>query len=570
MAKRLGDLLTEESLITDEQLKQAIEEQAKTGEPLGRILVRMHFITEEALYYFLAIQFGIEYVDIADRDIPEETIKTISKEVAEKFGVVPLESDQKKILLATSEPDEHLGTRVRENALIHPDIELKFVITSETGIRNALSRFYGVTEDLEMDKSLSEIFKDEQGEALDEDDEVESDGVSLNEESAPVIKMTNALISEAVRINASDIHLNPAQKNMVVRYRVDGVLHRQPSPPKQYRHAIVSRIKVMSRMDIMERRAAQDGRIKIKVLNKVIDLRVSVLPSLYGENVVMRILDQGNLMLDLSKLGFEQAELDKYQEAIQSPYGLILHTGPTGSGKTTTLYSALSTVNDISKNIMTLEDPVEFQLPGIIQFQMNSDIGFNFSTALRATLRQDPNIMMVGEIRDTETAEIAIKAALTGHLLFSTLHTNDSPSTIMRLIDMGVDPVYVGSAVKIIIAQRLMRRICGNCKKPYTPSPEEIHKLLLKDEELQGADFQKGTGCPKCGGSGYKGRVAIYEIMLVTPEMSDLIYARSDLNLIKEQAAKDGMRTLREIAIEKLRIGVSTVEEVLRVTSEGD
>ncbi|HDT15367.1 MAG TPA: type II secretion system protein GspE [Firmicutes bacterium] len=569
MAKRLGDLLTEENLITAEQLQQAIDEQIKTGEPLGRILVRMHFITEEALYYFLAIQYGVEYIDVADLDITEETIKTINKDVAERFGVLPIESDEKRILLATAEPDEHLATRIRENALIHPDIELKFVITSETGIRNALSRFYGVSEKLEMDESLSEMFKDQQNDEGDDEFD-DGDGMTVNEDSAPVIKITNALIAEAVRITASDIHLNPAQKTMIVRYRVDGVLQRQPSPPKQYRNAIVSRIKVMARMDIMERRAAQDGRIKIKVLNKIIDLRVSVLPSLYGENVVMRILDQGNLMLDLSKLGFEQAELDKYQEAIQSPYGLILHTGPTGSGKTTTLYSALSTVNDISKNIMTLEDPVEFQLPGIVQFQMNSDIGFTFATALRATLRQDPNIMMVGEIRDTETAEIAIKAALTGHLLFSTLHTNDSPSTIMRLIDMGVDPVYVGSAVKIIIAQRLMRRICADCKKPYTLTPEEAHKLLLKDEEMQGANFQKGAGCPKCSGSGYRGRVAIYEIMPITQKMADLIYAKSDLNVITDQAKKEGMRTLREIAIEKLKTGVSTVEEVLRVTSEGD
>jgi type IV pilus assembly protein PilB len=569
MAKRLGDLLIEEGLITEDQLKTAIEDQGKTGDPLGRTLVRMGHITEEALYYFLAIQFGVEYVDIADYELESDIINLINKDIAEELNIIPIEASEFKITFVTSEPDEHLPTKIRERSLIGPDVDIKFVITSETGIRNALSGYYGVMEKLEIDEGMQAIFKDEANQE-EEDDLQDDEGVSVNEESAPVIKITNALIAEEFKIDASDIHLNPAQKTMVVRYRTDGVMQKQPSPPRQYRHAIVSRIKVMSRMDIMERRMAQDGRIKIKVMNKVIDLRVSVLPSLYGENVVMRILDQSNLMLDLSKLGFEQSELDVYQEAIKSPYGLILHTGPTGSGKTTTLYSALSTVNDISKNIMTLEDPVEFQLPGIIQFQMNADIGFNFSTALRATLRQDPNIMMVGEIRDTETAEIAIKAALTGHLLFSTLHTNDSPSTIMRLIDMGVDPVYVGSACKIIVAQRLMRRICKNCHKEYSPNDEELQKLQTTRAEIEGLTIRKGEGCPTCGGSGYKGRIAIYEIMPITPAMSDIIFARSDLNVIREQAAKDGMRTLREIAMEKWRNGVSTVEEVIRVTSEGD
>jgi type IV pilus assembly protein PilB len=332
----------------------------------------------------------------------------------------------------------------------------------------------------------------------------------------------------------------------------------------------VSRIKVLARLDIMEKRAAQDGRIKIKVQNKIIDLRVSILPSIYGENVVMRILDQGNLMLDLTKLGFEKRELDIYTEAIKLPYGLILHTGPTGSGKTTTLYSALATVNDIKKNIITLEDPVEYQLPGIIQIQMNADIGLTFAAALRSCLRQDPNIMMVGEIRDGETADISIKAALTGHLLFSTLHTNDSPSTIMRLIDMGIDPIYVGSALKLCIAQRLMRRICTNCKKPYVPTDDELQRIMLSRKDIEGTTIFKGEGCPKCNGSGYKGRVAIYEIMLMTQALSDLVYARANLNEITKQAQADGMRTLREVALQKWKDGVTTIEEVIMATSQGD
>jgi type IV pilus assembly protein PilB len=568
MAKRLGDLLLEESLVTEAQIQKAIEEQQKSGEPLGRILVRMGFITEEALYYFLAIQFGTEYVDLSGMDLKQETVDIIKKELAEEMNVIPIEVTGSQIIFATSEPDEHLIMKIKERAALPVD-KVKFVITSETAMRNALSAYYGVTEKMEQDAGMQEIFRDQaKGEVVDESSAVEDENIT--EDSAPVIKLVNAIISEAVKKGASDIHINPFQKNVVLRYRVDGVLQTQKSPPKSYRNAIVSRIKVMSRMDIMEKRAAQDGRIKIKAHNKIIDLRVSVLPTIYGENVVMRILDQESLMLDLNKLGFEAKELEIYMDAIHSPYGLILHTGPTGSGKTTTLYSALSTINDISRNIMTLEDPVEYQLPGIVQIQINQDIKFDFSSALRSTLRQDPNIMMVGEIRDKETANVAISAALTGHLLFSTLHTNDAPSTIMRLIDMGVDPLYVGSAVRIIIAQRLLRRVCKSCKKEYTPDDEELQKLQVTRKDLEGVKVYKGEGCPTCNGSGYKGRLAIYEIMPVTQDLADLIFKRADLNDLRTQAEKDGMRTLRNVAVEKWKSGITSSDEVISVTSQGD
>jgi type IV pilus assembly protein PilB len=572
VAKRLGELLLEENLVTAEHIQKAIEEQQKTGEPLGRILVHMNFITEEALFYFLAIQFGTEYVELDDREIKPEVTAIIKKELAQEFNVIPLEENDKQIIFATSEPDVHLISKIRDRAVLPAGKEISFVVASETALRRALGHYYGVTDKLEIDDSMKDIFssnKDKSG--VTEDEEEEGAGVDeekVNEESAPVIRLVNALISEAVRLKASDIHLNPMQKGLVVRYRIDGSLQKQPSPPRQYKNPIVSRIKVMAKMDIMEKRAAQDGRIKIKVQNKVIDLRVSVLPSIYGENVVMRILDQGNLMLDLTKLGFEQKELDIYSEVIQSPYGLILHTGPTGSGKTTTLYSALSTVNDVSKCIMTMEDPVEYQLPGIIQIQMNSDIGLTFAAALRSALRQDPNIIMVGEIRDKKTADIAIQAALTGHLIFSTIHTNDAPSTIMRLIDMGVDPVYVGSALKLVVAQRLMRKVCTNCKKPFEPTDDDLQILQLKRADVEGARFFKGEGCPKCGGSGYKGRLAVYEIMKVDQKLSDLIFARADLNEIRIQAIKDGMRTLRTIALEKWKNGITSMEEVIMATSE--
>jgi len=569
LAKRLGDLLLEESLVTEGQLQKALEEQNKSGEPLGRILIRMGFITEEALYYFLAIQFGTDYIDLSTVDIPESTANIIKKEVAEDMNVIPVSATDNEIIFATSEPDEHLLMKIKERVALPVD-KIKFVVTSETSMRNALSAHYGVIEKLSVDDSMKEIYTQTEAEKM-EEEELASEEEIVSEDSAPVIKLVNALISEAVKKKASDIHINPFEKNLIIRYRIDGVLQTQKSPPRGYKNAIVSRIKVMARLDIMEKRAAQDGRIKIKVLNnKIIDLRVSILPSIYGENVVMRILDQESLMLDLSKLGFEEREMNLYKEAIQSPYGLVLHTGPTGSGKTTTLYSALSTINDVSKNIMTLEDPVEYQLPGIVQSQMNSDIGYTFAVALRASLRQDPNIMMVGEIRDKETAEIAVKAALTGHLLFSTLHTNDSPSTIMRLIDMGIDPVYVGSAVKIIIAQRLMRRICSKCKQPYKPTEDELQKLRVDPKDLEGTQISKGVGCSNCNFSGYKGRVAIYEIMPITTQISDMIFAGADLNDLTKQAEKEGMRTLRNIALEKWRTGVTTLEEVLVVTAEGD
>lgn len=573
MAKRLGDLLLEEGLVTQDQIMLAIQDQQKSGEPLGRILVKLGFVTEDALFYFLAIQFGVDYVDLRDREIKKELTDLIKKEVAEKFNTIPIEMTEKFITFATSEPDDHLIMKLRENAALPLDKEIRFVVASESAMKNTLASVYGAAQKLEMDANLKEIFKNQEGQGgaeLAGEETSGTDSDSVTEESAPVIRLVNAIISEAVKLKVSDIHLNPVQKGMVIRYRLDGVLQRQKDPPKAYKHAIVSRIKVMGRMDIMEKRAAQDGRIKIKVQNKIIDLRVSVLPTIYGENVVMRILDQGNLMLDLTKLGFEDRELDVYNQAIQLPYGLILHTGPTGSGKTTTLYSALATVNDVSKNIITLEDPVEYQLPGIIQIQMNTDIGMTFAAALRACLRQDPNIMMVGEIRDAETADIAIKAALTGHLLFSTLHTNDSPSTIMRLIDMGVDRIYVGSAVKLIIAQRLMKRNCKDCSKPYVPTDDELQRIRVERKLIDGWNILKGSGCPKCNGSGYKGRVAIYEIMAMTQALSDLIYAKADLNDLRAQAEADGMRSLRNVALEKWKNGITSLEEIISATSEGD
>jgi type IV pilus assembly protein PilB len=386
-------------------------------------------------------------------------------------------------------------------------------------------------------------------------------------DDAPVIRITNSIISSAVSRRCSDIHLNPFEKNLVVRFRIDGNLVAQPSPPSKYRRAMIARLKVMGKMDIMEKRKPQDGRIKIKVQGKTIDLRVSTLPTIYGENVVMRILDQENLQLDLNKLGFEQDELDVYLGALRKPYGMILHTGPTGSGKTTTLYSALSTVNDPAKNIMTIEDPVEYNLPGVVQCQVSSEGGLTFPSVLRANLRQDPNVIMIGEIRDGETAEIAVKAALTGHLVLSTLHTNNAPATVMRLVDMGIDRMYVGSALLCVVAQRLVKRLCKDCNQPYVPNEAELIALKMTPKDIEGANIRKGKGCGTCGGSGYKGRVALYEIMRMTPAVEEAIYRGDDLNDLTDICIKEGMATLRMLAVKKWKAGATSLEEILAVTA---
>ena len=385
-------------------------------------------------------------------------------------------------------------------------------------------------------------------------------------DETPVIKLCNSIISDAVEKKASDIHIEPFEKHISLRYRIDGSLIEQPSPPVSYKRALISRFKVMAKLDIIEKRRPQDGRIKIKVKDKTIDLRVSTLPVIWGEKVVMRILDQSNLNLDLTKLGFEPDDLQKFEKAINAPYGIILVTGPTGSGKTTTLYSALSTINTPDKNIMTAEDPVEYQLPRINQVQINPEVDLTFANALRSFLRQDPDVIMVGEIRDTETAEIAIKAALTGHLVISTLHTNDAPSTINRLVDMGIEPFYIGSAVILILAQRLVKKICAECKQEFAYDKELLKSMGITEDEIKKIKFYKGEGCSYCNGTGYKGRIAIYEVMPIDEEIKKAIFSGKDTSEIRKIAIKNGMKTLRHSALLKLKQGLTTPDEVMRVT----
>lgn len=580
--KQLGKLLLEEGMLDEAQLGRALDVQREQGIKLGAALVQLGFLTEEALQYFLAVQLGLEFVE--PDELSPDTVKQIPAAAARKFLVVPYRREGNVLTLLSADPTDSRYLALRDDLLLPSSVEIRFCVSTESAVKSLVERYYSEVlpgaegqpgaQAVDTSKDLVETEKVLNPEdLLGVEGEVDSSGGAEEVydenkvDDAPVIRLVNSIISSAVAKGASDIHLNPFEKNMVVRLRVDGNLYIQPASPPKYRRAMVARLKVMAKMDIMEKRKPQDGRIKIKVQGKTIDLRVATLPTIYGENVVMRILDQDSLQLDLTKLGFEPEELESYMAAIRKPYGMVLHTGPTGSGKTTTLYSALATINDPAKNLMTLEDPVEYNLPGVVQCQVNPETGMNFVAGLRANMRQDPNVVMVGEIRDGETADIAIKAALTGHLVLSTLHTNNAPATVMRLVDMGIDPMYVGSSLLIVVAQRLVRRVCKDCKKPYEPDDDELLKLRLTREEVKGHTCHRGLGCEKCGGSGYKGRVALYEIMRMTPKVEEAIYARADLNDLTEVCIAEGMSTLRMLAVKKWKMGVTSSDEVVAVTA---
>jgi type IV pilus assembly protein PilB len=583
--KQLGKLLLEEGMLDQSALDQALEAQKRDGGKLGTTLVKLGLLSEEGLFYFLAVQSGLEFAE--PTELAPAVLRLVPAQVAVKYQVVPYKRTDSTFTFLSSDPGDPKLLTLRDDLLLDAKVEVAYAVSTESRIEDFLAKHYkagaaaapngsaapasaggadSMQDIVEADKVINPDFlNDSEGEVEagggeDEYDENKAD-------DAPVIRLMNSIISGAVSKRCSDIHLNPFEKNMVVRFRIDGNLVAQPSPPPKYRRAMIARLKVMGKMDIMEKRKPQDGRIKIKVQGKTIDLRVSTLPTIYGENVVMRILDQENLQLDLNKLGFEPEELDVYLGALRKPYGMILHTGPTGSGKTTTLYSALSTVNDPAKNIMTIEDPVEYNLPGVVQCQVTADSGLTFSSVLRANLRQDPNVIMIGEIRDGETAEIAVKAALTGHLVLSTLHTNNAPATVMRLVDMGVDRMYVGSSLLCVVAQRLVRRLCKDCNAPYVPTEEELLALHMTAKEIEGCNIRKGKGCGTCGGSGYKGRVALYEIMRMTPNVEEAIYRGDDLNDLTDVCIAEGMLTLRMLAVKKWKAGSTSLEEILAVTA---
>ena len=560
-AERLGDLLVREGLITSDQLGKALGEQRASGMRLGYCLVKMGFVQEIEITKMLARQYRMPAVDLSRFEVDPKIIKLVPADMAVKHMVLPLKRDGRNLTLALANPAD---VAVIDDLEFVTRCDITPVIAGEYTLRNAIERYYEQT-DAQLQSLLKDIEADEELEIVEEEEEDEGTQVL---DDAPVVKLVNAILSDAVRRGVSDIHIEPFEHELRVRYRVDGSLEEVMQPPIKLRAALTARVKIMSNLNIAERRLPQDGRIKLKLGKRVIDFRVSTLPVLFGEKIVMRILDKGNLTLDLQKFGFEpQAERD-LMTAITNPYGMVLVTGPTGSGKTTTLYSALSQINNIDVNIMTAEDPVEYNLHGINQVLVRTEIGMTFAAALKAFLRQDPNIIMVGEIRDIETGGIAIKAALTGHLVLSTLHTNDAPSTITRMIDMGIEPFNVASAVNLIVAQRLIRRICGDCKKEHQYSPEEVAALNLEPDRVNSIKFMKGEGCDVCGGSGYKGRAGLYEVMALTPELRRLILRGASTDELQEQAVKDGMLTLRMDGIKKIQDGVTTLEEVVKETAD--
>ena len=564
---RLGDILVKNSLITSEQLAGALQEQKLSGgqSKLGTILVKQGLIQEQELVSFLSRQYGVPTISLAEYEIDPAIIKIIPSEVAQKYQLIPVNRAGSTLIVAVSDPSNLFAI---EDIKFMTSYNVEMVVTSEADIKGAIDRYY------DQSASLADVMDNldiEDLELVDTDDEVDVSSLERATEDAPVVKLVNLILMDAIKKKASDIHIEPYEKSFRVRYRIDGVLYEVMKPPMKLKNAITSRIKIMAELDIAERRLPQDGRIKIKLGGgKDMDYRVSVLPTLFGEKICMRLLDKSNLQLDMTKLGYEPEALTHFQREIHKPFGMVLVTGPTGSGKTVSLYSALAELNKTTENISTAEDPVEFNFAGINQVQMHEDIGLNFAAALRSFLRQDPDIIMIGEIRDFETAEIAVKAALTGHLVLSTLHTNDAPATINRLLNMGIEPFLVASAVNLITAQRLARRICSECKEK-----EDIPIQALIDAGVpasEAGDFvcYRGKGCPTCNNTGYKGRVGFYQVMPMLEPIRELILNGANTAEIKRESMQLGIKTMRQSGLTKMKEGVTSLEEVLRVTVADD
>jgi type IV pilus assembly protein PilB len=574
MSGKLGEILIKENLISAEQLKQAIEHQKANGGRLGNSLVKLGFLSDDEVTAVLSRQYGVPSINLSYFEVDPSVIKLIPMETAMKYQILPLSRVGSSLTVAMVDPTNVFAM---DDIKFMTGFNIEPVVASETAIMEAIKKHYGSVEDVERKKEIEEIvsFIDEGGAEsleLEAEDETTLNLAALEKaaEEAPVIKLVNYILTDAVKRGASDIHMEPYEKEYRVRYRIDGMLATIMNPPLKLRDAIISRVKIMAKLDISEKRLPQDGRIMIKMMHngkkKQLDFRVSVLPTLHGEKVVMRLLDKENLRLDMTKLGFEPESLAKLQKAIFKPYGMVLVTGPTGSGKTNTLYSSIAQLNKPDTNIVTAEDPVEFQLPGINQVQMKEQIGLNFAAALRSFLRQDPNIILVGEIRDFETAEIAIKAALTGHMVLSTLHTNDAPATISRLMNMGIEPFLVATSVHLICAQRLARRICTECKVEDEVSPQTLIDAGFTPEEAKTAKAYKGQGCSTCNNRGYKGRVGLYEVLEITDELRELILVGASALELRKKAVEQGMITLRRSGLIKVMSGMTTLEEVIRET----
>jgi len=569
MSVRLGELLTKANLISQDQLKEALRVQKETSGKLGETLIKLGYVSEEDITECLSQQFGVPSINLQHFEIDPGVIKLISGDVARKYNILPVNKTGATITIAMADPTNVFAM---DDIKFMTGYNVEPVVASELGIKSAIDSYYGTTSSLELKKVMEDLQQAETAdlEVLEEEEEMDVGALADSAEEAPVVKLCNLILTDAIKRGASDIHVEPYEKEYRVRFRIDGILYEIMNPPLKLKDAMTSRMKILAKLDISEKRLPQDGRIKLKIKledkNKELDFRVSTIPTLFGEKIVLRLLDKDNLKLDMTKLGFEPESLQRFEEAIFKPWGMVLVTGPTGSGKTNTLYSALSKVNSPEVNIMTAEDPVEFNLPGVNQVQMKEAIGLNFAATLRSFLRQDPNIILVGEIRDFETAEIAIKAALTGHLVLSTLHTNDAPSTINRLMNMGIEPFLVATATQLIAAQRLARRICSLCKEAVDIPQQALLNLGYKKDEVGSFTVYKGRGCEKCNNTGYKGRVALIEVMQIDDSIRDLILSGGTAIDIKRMAIENGMMTLRKSGLAKIKEGVTTVEEVVRET----
>ncbi|MFH0772071.1 MAG: type II secretion system ATPase GspE [Candidatus Omnitrophota bacterium] len=557
--KSLGEAMVEIGLVAPGKFKQAKDEAERTKESLSHVLVRLGMVDEETMLSFVEEQLGIPRIDFSNYIIDSKVVELLPENFSRDNCLIPVFKIGNILTIAMADP---MNIFAIDEARLKTGCDIETVVASEKGVLKTLDQYYGTKGTME------EIIKSADKDKLTLKEGVEPELKMLESlvEEAPIVRLVSLIILEAIKARASDIHIEPDEHLLRIRYRIDGVLHEVDSPPKNFQSAVISRLKILSGMDIAERRVPQDGRFQLKVENRQIDCRVSVIPTVYGENVVMRLLDLNSVLLGLEELGFSSDALKAYEKLIRKPYGVILVTGPTGSGKTTTLYSSLSILNFPEKNIVTIEDPVEYRMNMIRQMQVNVKAGLVFSRGLRSILRQDPDIIMVGEIRDLDTAEIAIQAALTGHLVFSTLHTNDAPGAITRLIDMGIEPFLISSSITGILAQRLVRVICGNCKENYAPSEDVLKDLGLA--ETKGVVFYKGKGCDECKYTGYKGRVGIFELMVPNDELRALIVAKASSGEIRKVALKNGMKTMQEDGLERVKLGITTLEEVLRVTQQ--
>jgi type IV pilus assembly protein PilB len=563
MSERLGELLVRENLISLAELKKAQQDQRQSGDRLAYTLTKLGLVGEKDLTRFMSRYYGVPAINIDEFEIDDDVIKLLPRDLAHRHQVLPINRAGSTLIVAMSDPSNLAAV---DDIKFSTGYNVEVVVASDEAIRSAIERYYD--ESAKYEEILDDIIDDADIDVVDPDEEEDIVDLEKSSEEAPVVRLVNLILVDAIKKTASDIHIEPYEKSFRVRYRVDGILYEIMNPPLKLKNAITSRVKIMANLDIAERRLPQDGRIKIKMGGgREMDFRVSVLPTLFGEKIVMRLLDKGNLQLDMTKLGFEQSQIDVFKEAIYKPFGMVLVTGPTGSGKTTTLYSALSDLNKTSENISTAEDPVEFNLPGINQCQMNDAIGLNFASALRSFLRQDPDIIMVGEIRDFETAEIGVKAALTGHLVLSTLHTNDAPSSVHRLLNMGVEPFLVTASVNAILAQRLARRICKECKEPTTTDIKQLVDLGMKPDDAKKCQVMIGKGCRACNDTGFKGRVALYEVMPMGDELKDLVLQGVSSVELKREAIALGMKTLRQSALSKLSEGMTSISEVVRNTA---